>query len=60
VASIEDSPKPPPCRVTLTYPIINNALCAVFAFAGAAKAELVKVFTFNELIDTSCSFLLLL
>ncbi|KAI9563572.1 hypothetical protein GHT06_011036 [Daphnia sinensis] len=42
VASIEDSPKPPPSRVTLTYPIINNALSAVFAFAGAGKAELVK------------------
>lgn len=43
VASIEDSPKPPPCRVTLTYPVINNALSAVFPFAGAAKAELIKV-----------------
>lgn len=43
VASIDDSPKPPPSRVTLTYPIINNALSAVFAFAGAGKAELVKV-----------------
>ncbi|EFX82067.1 hypothetical protein DAPPUDRAFT_302585 [Daphnia pulex] len=42
VTSIEDSPKPPPCRVTLTYPIINNALCAAFAFAGAGKADLVK------------------
>lgn len=43
VASIEDSPKPPPCRVTLTYPVINNALSAVFPFAGAGKIELVKV-----------------
>jgi len=49
VASIEDSPKPPPCRVTLTYPIINNALSAAFAFAGAGKAELVKVCRSNIL-----------
>ncbi len=53
VTSIEDSPKPPPCRVTLTYPIINNALCAAFAFAGAGKADLVKVCTSNKLIGSS-------
>jgi len=43
VAPIDDSPKPPPSRVTLTYPIINNAACSIFAMAGAKKAEIVKI-----------------
>ncbi|XP_041369351.1 6-phosphogluconolactonase-like [Gigantopelta aegis] len=42
VAAITDSPKPPPCRVTLTFPTINNSACAVFASCGAGKADIVK------------------
>lgn len=42
IAPISDSPKPPPCRVTMTYPVINNAKCCIFAMAGAGKAEMVK------------------
>ncbi|XP_076455084.1 6-phosphogluconolactonase-like [Babylonia areolata] len=42
VAPITDSPKPPPTRVTLTFPVINNAACAVFAAAGAGKADMVQ------------------
>ncbi|KAL8602620.1 hypothetical protein ACOMHN_021967 [Nucella lapillus] len=42
VAAITDSPKPPPRRVTLTFPVINNAACAVFAAAGAGKADMVQ------------------
>lgn len=42
IAPIDDSPKPPPCRVTMTLPLINNAKCCVFAMSGEAKAELVK------------------
>ncbi|OWF44258.1 6-phosphogluconolactonase-like [Mizuhopecten yessoensis] len=42
VVPISDSPKPPPSRVTMTYPIINNCACAVFASCGASKAEMVQ------------------
>ncbi|XP_046397387.1 6-phosphogluconolactonase isoform X2 [Ischnura elegans] len=42
VAPVTDSPKPPPSRITLTFPVVNNAECCVFAVAGAAKADMVK------------------
>jgi 6-phosphogluconolactonase len=43
VAAITDSPKPPPERVTLTYPVVNNARNCLFAISGAGKADMVKV-----------------
>lgn len=43
VAPITDSPKPPPSRITLTLPVVNNAECCVFAIVGQSKAEMVKV-----------------
>jgi len=42
VAYLEDSPKPPPKRITLTYPVINHASRIVFVAAGAEKADTLK------------------
>lgn len=42
VAPITDSPKPPPSRVTLTFPVINNTRNCIFALSGKGKANIVK------------------
>ena len=42
VIPITDSPKPPPSRITLTIPVLNNARCVCVIAAGASKAEAVK------------------
>jgi len=39
VAPISDSPKPPPQRITFTFPVVNNARQCVFVAAGEAKKE---------------------
>lgn len=41
VLGVEDSPKPPPVRVTMTLPMINSAQRVWFLVAGADKAEAV-------------------
>jgi len=42
VAGITDSPKPPPERITLTYPALRAAQEVVFIAVGVAKASLFK------------------
>jgi 6-phosphogluconolactonase len=37
IAPIADSPKPPPQRITFTYPLINAARNVAFVVTGAAK-----------------------
>lgn len=42
VACIEDSPKPPPKRITLTLPVVNHAIKIAFVATGAGKKEVMK------------------
>lgn len=42
IAYITDSPKLPPQRITMTYPLINNARHSIFAVPGSGKADIIK------------------
>lgn len=43
VASIDDSPKPPPSRITLTFPVLNKlSRRIVFCGAGSSKRPILK------------------
>ena len=43
VCPVTDSPKPPPSRITLTFPVINNAKACFFIVTGASKKDIVEV-----------------
>merc|ERR1712226_403079 len=42
IASLEDSPKPPPERITFTMNVVNNATDIVFITMGKGKAENIR------------------
>lgn len=42
IASLEDSPKPPPQRITFSLNVVNNASTALFITTGEGKAENIK------------------
>lgn len=42
VAPIEDSPKPPPKRITLTLPVVNHSVRVAFIATGGGKKEIMK------------------
>lgn len=43
VASLDDSPKPPPSRITLTYPVLNEKTRhVIFCGAGASKTPILR------------------
>jgi len=48
VIPVADAPKPPPVRMTMTLPVINNARHVVFVAAGPSKANILsKVLSYS-------------
>ncbi|KAI9840622.1 MAG: suppressor of los1-1 [Thelocarpon superellum] len=49
VAPIEDSPKPPPRRITLTLPVVTHGLKIAFVATGAGKKNILRtIFDLEE------------
>ncbi|KAH7170475.1 glucosamine-6-phosphate isomerases/6-phosphogluconolactonase-domain-containing protein [Dactylonectria macrodidyma] len=42
VAPIEDSPKPPPKRITLTLPVVSHSVRVAFVATGGGKKDIMK------------------
>jgi 6-phosphogluconolactonase len=42
VAAIEDSPKPPPRRITLSLPVVTHGVKVAFVATGGSKREILK------------------
>ncbi|KAI6045145.1 hypothetical protein EDC04DRAFT_2865606 [Pisolithus marmoratus] len=55
VAYVEDSPKPPPRRITLTYPVLNHATRVAFVAAGKGKADVLSTILDNPEVGLPAS-----
>ena len=42
VAAVEDSPKPPPRRITLTLPVVTHGIKIAFVATGGGKKDILK------------------
>ncbi|KJZ78927.1 hypothetical protein HIM_01700 [Hirsutella minnesotensis 3608] len=54
VAAIDDSPKPPPKRITLTLPVVNHAVRVAFVATGGGKKDIMKQI-FDSAHELPCS-----
>ncbi|PHH75557.1 hypothetical protein CDD83_4387 [Cordyceps sp. RAO-2017] len=54
VAPIDDSPKPPPKRITLTLPVVTHAVRVAFVATGAGKKDIMKKI-FDSTDDLPCT-----
>lgn len=53
-APIEDAPKPPPRRITLTLPVVTHGVKVAFVATGAEKKEILKKI-FEEVAGLPCA-----
>ncbi|KAJ7520171.1 hypothetical protein O6H91_20G070500 [Diphasiastrum complanatum] len=53
VAHLVDSPKPPPERITFTFPVINSAANILFVAMGSGKADMLQR-VFGEEVPHGC------
>jgi 6-phosphogluconolactonase len=55
VAYIDDSPKPPPKRITFTFPVINHAARVAFVAAGKEKVDILSTVLDHPEVGLPCS-----
>lgn len=54
VSPIDDSPKPPPKRITLTLPVVNHSVRVAFVTTGGGKKDIMKQI-FDQNIGLPCA-----
>ncbi|TXT13798.1 hypothetical protein VHUM_01165 [Vanrija humicola] len=55
IAPIVDSPKPPPRRITFTYPVLNHAARVAFVATGEGKQEMLAKILDEPELGLPCS-----